>query len=129
VRVLIESRGGRVQFHYLPMPAVLRRAGSLGTHWMLQKRVTVCLDPSCTSWPPWRDRRRTLSGDDVLAILRALGGQLLPQDASDATRETFCVALREATSRVATSVASEVSAQVTPHERDRAQCELPETAP
>lgn len=125
VQALIEKRGSKVQFHYLPMPAVLRRAGSVGTHWMLQKRVTVCLDPSCTSWPPWRDRRRTLSGDEVLAILRALGGQPLPDDASAATRETFCVALREATSRVATSVASEVSAMVTPDERDRARCDAP----
>jgi Patatin-like phospholipase len=125
VRTLIEARGGTVQFHYLPMPAVLRRAGSVGTHWMLQKRVTVCLDPSCTSWPPWRDRRRTLTGDEVLAILRALGGQPLPDDASAAARETFCVALREATSRVATSIASEVSAMVTPDPKDRAQCEAP----
>jgi hypothetical protein len=123
VRALVEQRGGRVQFHYLPMPAVLRRAGSLGTHWMLQKRVTVCLDPSCTSWPPWRDRRRTLTGDEVLAILRALGGQRLPEDTSAAARETFCVAIREATSRVATSVASEVSAMVTPDERDRQRCD------
>jgi hypothetical protein len=122
VRVLTEQRGGGVQFHYLPMPAVLRRAGSLGTHWMLQKRVTVCLDPSCTAWPPWRDSRRTLSGDEVLAILRALGGQPLPEDASSAARETFCVALDEAASRVATSIASEVSAMVTPDARDRARC-------
>ena len=125
VRALVEQRGAAVQFHYLPMPAVLRRAGSVGTHWMLQKRVTVCLDPSCTTWPPWRDRRRTLSGDDVLAILRAFGGQPLPDDATAATRETFCVALQDAASRVATSVASEVSAMVTPDPRDRQRCDLP----
>jgi hypothetical protein len=123
VRALVEGRRGTVQFHYLPMPAVLRRAGSVGTHWMLQKRVTVCLDPSCTSWPPWRDRRRTLSGDEVLAILRAFGGQPLPEEVSAAARETFCVALEEATSGVATAVASEVSAMVTPDARDRARCE------
>jgi hypothetical protein len=90
---------------------------------MLQKRVTVCLDPSCTSWPPWRDRRRTLSGDDVLAVLRALGGERLPEDASAATRETFCVALEEAESPRRALVASEVSAMVRPDERDRVQCD------
>jgi len=127
VTTLVEARRGTVQFHYLPMPAVLRRAGSLGTHWMLQKRVTVCLDPSCTSWPPWRDTRRTLSGDEVLAILRAFSGQPLPDDVSEAARETFCVALEDATSRVATSVASEVSAMVTPDPRDRARCDATAT--
>jgi predicted acylesterase/phospholipase RssA len=125
VREILGRRGGSVTFHYLPMPAVLRRAGSVGTHWMLQKRVTVCLDPSCTSWPPWRDRRRTLSGDDVLAILRALGGERLPEDASDATRETFCVALEEAQGPDAALLSSEVSAMVRPDERDSRRCQTP----
>jgi hypothetical protein len=54
-----------VRFHYLPMPALLRRSGSFGTHWMLQPRITVCRDPGC-------ERAMTLSGDDVVALLRRL---------------------------------------------------------
>lgn len=127
VASLLRGRGGTVRFHYLPMPAVLRRAGSLGTHWMLQKRVTVCLDPSCTSWPPWSDRRRTLSGDDVLTVLRALGGERLPSDANAATRETFCVALKEAEATIASGLPDEVSATVQPDERDRRSCDTPQS--
>jgi hypothetical protein len=63
----------------------------------------------------------------VLAILRAFGGQPLPDEVSAAARETFCVALEEATSGVAKAVASEVSAMVTPDARDRARCEASAT--
>jgi hypothetical protein len=33
--------GGRLVVHYLPMPAVLRMRGGLGTHWMMPERVTL----------------------------------------------------------------------------------------
>jgi hypothetical protein len=55
-----------VRFHYLPMPALLRRSGSFGTHWMLQERVNVCRDPDC-------DDSIVLTGEDVVAVLRSLG--------------------------------------------------------
>jgi hypothetical protein len=32
-------RGALVRFHYLPMPALLRRSGSFGTHWMMQEQI------------------------------------------------------------------------------------------
>jgi hypothetical protein len=54
-----------VRFHYLPMPALLRRSGSFGTHWMLQERVSVCRDPACRG-------RIVLTGSDVVTILRTL---------------------------------------------------------
>ena len=33
--------GGRIEPHYLPMPAVLRMRGGLGTHWMMPQTVTL----------------------------------------------------------------------------------------
>jgi hypothetical protein len=40
--VYIESGAeGRFQFHYLPMPLLLRQSGSFGTHWMLQPYIAV----------------------------------------------------------------------------------------
>jgi hypothetical protein len=61
-----------VRFHYLPMPALLRRSGSFGTHWMLQERVNVCRDPDC-------QQRLVLRGEDVVTVLRSLD----PTPASD----------------------------------------------
>jgi len=69
-----QSNGG-VRFHYLPMPRLLRRSGSFGTHWMMQERITVCRDPQCRS-------RITLRGDDVVQVLRALDKSSLPESAS-----------------------------------------------
>lgn len=57
---------GGVRFHYLPMPALLRRSGSFGTHWMLQERVRVCSDAKC------KGEVFELTGRDVLTILRSL---------------------------------------------------------
>jgi hypothetical protein len=41
VRTLYASHRGRVFFHDLGMPEFLRVSGSLGTHWMLPRRVTL----------------------------------------------------------------------------------------
>jgi predicted acylesterase/phospholipase RssA len=52
-----------VRFHYLPMPEFLRRAGSFGTHWMMQPKVVVCQDPACS-------HTQTLTAAEVLSTLR-----------------------------------------------------------
>jgi hypothetical protein len=52
-------------FHYLPMPPLLRRSGSFGTHWMLQQNITVCADVDC------RDEL-TVTGSDVIHALRQM---------------------------------------------------------
>jgi hypothetical protein len=52
-------------FHYLPMPPLLRRSGSFGTHWMLQQNITVCADVEC------RDEL-TVTGSDVIEALRQM---------------------------------------------------------
>jgi len=57
--------GGLVQFHFLPMPPLLRRSGSFGTHWMLQQNITVCADVEC------RDEL-TVTGSDVIDALRMM---------------------------------------------------------
>jgi hypothetical protein len=54
----------QVRFHFLPMPALLRRPGSFGTHWMMQRRVVVC------KTPPACDDPLTLTADDVISVLR-----------------------------------------------------------
>jgi hypothetical protein len=72
--------GGAVRFHYLPMPALLRRSGSFGTHWMMQKRVQVCKDKRC-------DDDIILQGDDVITILRGLQDKSLPETASAQARD------------------------------------------
>ncbi|HEX9628144.1 MAG TPA: hypothetical protein VGA00_14480 [Acidiferrobacterales bacterium] len=41
VRRQYAALGGRLVVHYLPMPAVLRVRGGLGTHWMMPERVTL----------------------------------------------------------------------------------------
>jgi hypothetical protein len=60
-----------VRFHYLPMPALLRRSGSFGTHWMLQPTITVCKDPDCRE-------SMALTGTEVVTLLRALNHENLP---------------------------------------------------
>jgi patatin-like phospholipase len=62
-----------VRFHYLPMPALLRRSGSFGTHWMLQPTITVCKDPDCRE-------SMALTGTEVVTLLRALNHHRLPSD-------------------------------------------------
>ena len=77
----------RVRFHYMPMPALLRRSGSFGTHWMMQERINVCHDPACSD-------SYSLKGDDVEIVLRALDKRTLdPIDGSEADEaHTFIVA-------------------------------------
>ena len=57
--------GGPVDFHFLPMPSLLRRSGSFGTHWMLQQNITVCADVDC------RDEL-AVTGSDVIDALRQM---------------------------------------------------------
>jgi hypothetical protein len=54
------------QFVYLPMPLCLRERGSFGTHWMLQPNIKVGSKSGDS---------RTLSGDDMIKLLRVLHGQ------------------------------------------------------
>lgn len=62
VRELYTSKGGEFSFHYLPMPLLLRRSDTFGTHWMLQKSVTIIRD----------DKEIILRDDDVVGLLKAL---------------------------------------------------------
>jgi hypothetical protein len=78
IRTLYQQRGkdaGAVRFHFLPMPRLLRRSGSFGTHWMMQERVTVCPDVEC-------HEKMVLTADDVLAVLRALDQDSMAADDS-----------------------------------------------
>ncbi|MGQ0765075.1 MAG: patatin-like phospholipase family protein [Gemmatimonadota bacterium] len=73
-----------VRFHYVPMPAPLRRSGSFGTHWMLQERITVCEDADC-------GKHLELRGGDVVDVLRAAGSGNAPDDLSDAGRRLWAL--------------------------------------
>ena len=57
--------GAPVEFHFLPMPPLLRRSGSFGTHWMLQQTITVCADVDCRE-------ELTVTGADVIDALRKM---------------------------------------------------------
>ena len=78
---------GIIGFHYLEMPKTLRRSGSFGTHWMLQPNITVAPDNGSPEV--------TLSGEEVVALTRALFSgrtdQLSPKAVSvyDATKHNF----------------------------------------
>jgi hypothetical protein len=62
IREQYTSKGGEFQFHYLPMPLLLRRSDTFGTHWMLQKSVTVAQG----------GEKIRLHGNEVVALLKAL---------------------------------------------------------
>jgi hypothetical protein len=68
IRALYEKKGcsEKFQFVYLPMPLCLRESGSFGTHWMLQPKIRV---ESKTA------DSRTLSGEEIIKLLRVLHGQ------------------------------------------------------
>jgi hypothetical protein len=68
--------GANVRFYYVPMPSVLRRSGSFGTHWMMQDRIPVCLQEPCGD-------PVVLNGTDVITVLRRIDDAQLPQEASD----------------------------------------------
>jgi hypothetical protein len=83
LRTLYQQRGkdaDAVRFHYLPMPALLRRSGSFGTHWMMQERVTVCPDLKCKD-------EIVLTADEVLAVLRTLDQSSVKADDSSQADE------------------------------------------
>lgn len=83
-----EQTGKRVRFHYLPMPQLLRRSGSFGTHWMMQDRITLCRDPRCRA-------SIVLRGDDVVKVLRALDKPSLEAGDSSNAKEAHAFILRE----------------------------------
>ncbi len=62
IRKLYTSRGGEFWFHYLPMPDLLRRSDTFGTHWMLQKSVTIAQG----------DKEITLRDGEIVDLLKAL---------------------------------------------------------
>jgi hypothetical protein len=68
-----------VSFHFLPMPTMLRRSGSFGTHFMMQERIAVCEDHTCK-------REIELTGVDAVLILRNLGLEKLPDEATPAAK-------------------------------------------
>jgi hypothetical protein len=91
VRTIYQQRGndaGAVRFHYLPMPALLRRSGSFGTHWMMQERVTVCPDLQCKD-------QIVLTADEVLAVLRALDQTSMTADDSSQADEVHEHVIKE----------------------------------
>ncbi len=55
-----------LQFYYVPMPKILRRSGSFGTHWMLQDRIDVSNDPDDP-----KKAMKTFDGVQVVTALRA----------------------------------------------------------
>jgi hypothetical protein len=67
IRELYEKNGSSENFRfvYLPMPLCLRESGSFGTHWMLQPTIKIQLDSGDS---------RTLSGDEMIQLLRVLHG-------------------------------------------------------
>jgi hypothetical protein len=72
---LKERYGAPVYFHFLPMPSLLRRSGSFGTHWMLQQRITVCKDVDCRS-------TLEVTGEQVVEALRVLDQPAPPAPSS-----------------------------------------------
>jgi hypothetical protein len=66
IRQLYQLHPDRFHFSYVMMPDRLRESGSFGTHWMLQSRITVreSKDKGADS--------RTITGDEMVAVLRAL---------------------------------------------------------
>jgi len=84
--------GGPIAFHFLPMPSLLRRSGSFGTHWMLQQTITICTEVDCGSQRPWYERvfryvtgedRMEVTGDEVIEALRALDQPAPPAPSSN----------------------------------------------
>ena len=69
----------RLRFYYLPMPLLLRRSGSFGTHWMMQDRIPVCIQEPC-------GKPIVLDGEDVITILRNIDETRLPDHASDVAK-------------------------------------------
>ena len=61
----IQRHYKNIDVHYLEMPRSLRRSGSFGTNWMLQRNITVTLDES-------RHNSTTLSGEEVVEVVRSL---------------------------------------------------------
>lgn len=59
-----QSHNGKLFFHYLPMPNLLRRSGAFGTHWMLQPRIRVLHDG--VGW--------NMAGESIARVIRAMHG-------------------------------------------------------
>jgi hypothetical protein len=53
---------GDLKFYYVPMPRMLRKSGSFGTHWMLQNYITVNNES--------KKLKKTFTGEQVVAALR-----------------------------------------------------------
>ena len=64
VEARYHTHKGKLFFHYLPMPNLLRRSGAFGTHWMLQPRIRVLHEGI-----GWNE-----SGDAVAHVIRAMHG-------------------------------------------------------
>jgi len=64
IEVRYAEHHGRIWFHYLPMPNLLRRSGAFGTHWMLQPRIRILHNGA----------GRNLHGQEVARIIRAMHG-------------------------------------------------------
>jgi hypothetical protein len=66
IRHQYQSHPDRFHFSYVMMPDRLRESGSFGTHWMLQSRITV------RESEDKRADSKTITGDEMIAVLRAL---------------------------------------------------------
>jgi hypothetical protein len=55
---------GKIWFHYLPMPNLLRRSGAFGTHWMLQPWIRILRGGVGENW----------SGSSIVRVIRAMHG-------------------------------------------------------
>ena len=64
-----------LKFAYVPMPRMLRQSGSFGTHWMLQKFITV--DNKS------KNVQKTFTGEQVISALRNVYSDLPTTDSSE----------------------------------------------
>lgn len=62
IRAIYARTPDRFAFSYVMMPDRLRESGSFGTHWMLQKRITIHHGSAS----------ETISGEEMVDVLRAL---------------------------------------------------------
>lgn len=73
IQRMYELLGGKAQFHYLPMPLILRSQGGLGTHWMMPTEVNFNQPLDIRRKFPNADRSEiALSGDDTRMLIDAL---------------------------------------------------------
>jgi hypothetical protein len=91
-----------VQFHFLPMPTVLRSSGSFGTHWMMQEHIEVKEEAGCG----WFEglfhgtgekcrKTRAVTGEEMVVILRNLANDALPGKPSENARAVHALAWKD----------------------------------